>query len=175
MLYTQFPPQAHGIRHFCGRTTGQRGLEREKRGTGSNWECEWGCCLAARLHRTQIPIRLGSFSSEMWLVLRWRTACVLHSPHIYYQTEEFKYSFTSLCPILTCYNSFKSSTHCFTHLPGDHQHLPWCKTPTETVVSSICFPDKDKSTLSTVIVFPLSIRCRNTNLLVQGRKLFPPQ
>lgn len=83
--------------------------------------------------------------------------------HLCYPTEEFKSLLTSF-QFYSNLLKFLQKLHTLFYTPTWRLlAFTVVNTPTEIVVSSMCFPDKDKSTPSTVIVFPLSIRCRNTN------------
>lgn len=166
---------------FVGRSTGQRGLREERK----NWlkmGCEFWECLAAPSHRTQLPGCVGQpfFRKKKWFVLRQRIVFD-HMPHFHpFLLPHWEIQSTPLPPyssMLTCWNSFKSSTHCFSHLAGDYQHAPWCNTLTKNLLCSICFPDTKIETLQAQwLSFPQVLDAETqTSLLMQGRKFSPPQ
>lgn len=151
MLYTQPHTRGHDIMHFCGEIYRVERLEGGKKELAPNgmWILRMSCCIVTQ--NTAPRLCWTVFLQEKkWFVLRQRVVSD-HMPHFHpFLLPHWEIQSTPLPPyssMFTCWNSFKSSTHCFAHLAGDYQHAPWCNTPTENLLCSICSPDTKTETL----------------------------
>lgn len=180
MLYTQPHIWGHDIMHFCREIYKAERLERGKKEEPAQNRCEFWGCLAAPSHRAQLqgcvgqPFFRAKKSGLLWdkgLSLTTSRTSLHLLPNLGTQSTPLP-PFSSM---LTCWNSFKSSTH-------------WCNTPSwrlsactlvqhinrKSGVQYLLPRYKNRSTPSTVIVFPLGIRCRNTNKPFNaGKKALP--
>lgn len=151
MLYTHLTHEVMISCIFVGRSTGQR-LEGGKKELAQNgmWILRMSCCTFTLNTAPRLCWTAFLQEKKKWFVLRQRIVFD-HMPHFHpFLLPHWEIQSTPLPPyssMLTCWNSFKSSTHCFSHLAGDYQHAPWCNTLTKNLLCSICFPDTKIETL----------------------------
>lgn len=151
MLYTHLTHEVMISCIFCGEIYRAEAWGRKER-TGSKWDVNSENVLLHlhTEHSSQVVLDSLSSGKKKWFVLRQRIVFD-HMPHFHpFLLLHWEIQSTPLPPyssMLTCWNSFKSSTHCFSHLAGDYQHAPWCNTLTKNLLCSICFPDTKIETL----------------------------
>lgn len=139
MLYTQPHTRGHDIMHFCGEIYRAERLEGGKKELAQNgmWILRMSCWTFTQNTAPRLCWTTFLQEKKKWFVLRQRIVFD-HMPHFHpLLLPHWEIQSTPLPPyssMLTCWSSFKSSTHCFSHLVGDYQHAPWCNTLTKNLV-----------------------------------------